>query len=168
MLVVAVVLSEKSCKIQVKCCVTFIVDFLLRNISRVLFSETSSCNAHEISRKSSFLISGSDRSWLLCLTVYSNDQELPAFKVLLINENLEEAKTIFTRKLCMSTRSKGNVFLRSKQRQMETACLTPVQFFYMGMNPLHCKIMLSRTGIKIQISVKSRYYLVLHKFSTAV
>ena len=31
--------------------------------------------------------------------MYANDQELSAFKVLLINENLEEAKRIFTRKL---------------------------------------------------------------------
>ena len=122
----------------------FMVDFLLRNVSRVdsrrcTFSETKSCNAHEISRKSSFLISGSGRSRLLCFTMYANDQELSAFKVLLINENLEEAKRIFTRKLCMSTRSKANVFLRSKLWQTETACLTPVQFFYTGMNLLCCK-----------------------------
>ena len=61
---VAVVLSEKSCEIQVKCCVTFIVDFLLRNVSQALFSETTLCNAHEISRKSLFLISGSGRGRL--------------------------------------------------------------------------------------------------------
>ena len=66
--------------------------------------------------------------------MYANDQELSAFKVLLINENLEEAKRIFTRKLCMSTRSKANVFLQSKLPQTETACLTPVKFFYTGMN----------------------------------
>ena len=37
LLLVAVVLSEKSCKSQVKCCVTSIVDFLLRNVSRAHF-----------------------------------------------------------------------------------------------------------------------------------
>ena len=71
--------------------------------------------------------------------MYANDQELSAFKVLLINENLEEAKRIFTRKVSMSTRSKANIFLRSKLQQTETACLTPVQFFYTGMNLVRCK-----------------------------
>lgn len=37
LLLVDVVLSEKSCKIQFKCCVTFIIDFLLRNLLQVHF-----------------------------------------------------------------------------------------------------------------------------------
>ena len=35
--------------------------------------------------------------------MYANDQELSAFKVLRINENLEEAKRIFTRKVDVFT-----------------------------------------------------------------
>ena len=97
--------------------------------------------------------------------MYANDQELSAFKVLLINENLEEAKRIFTRKLdvfrneirtasdlilqnlprddfamCLIpadvNQVKGERFSAIKATQTETACLTPEQFFYTGMNLL--------------------------------
>ena len=112
--------------------------------------------------------------------MYANDQELSAFKVL-INNNLEEAKRIFTRKLDvfrneMRTASdlipadvnqvKGERFSAIKATA-NGDCLFNSSSILHG-NESIALYMLSRTGIKIQISVKSQYDLVLHKFSTAV
>ena len=108
----------------------FIVDFLLRTYRRYTFSETTCtlCNTHEISRKSSFLISGSGRSRLLCFTMYVNNQELSAFNVLLINENLEEEKRIFTRKLDVfrnKIRTASDLILQNLPRDEFATCLMP-------------------------------------------
>ena len=120
--------------------------------------QITSCNAHEISRKSSFLISCSSRSTCLCFTMYANDQEFSAFKVLLRRgkENIHEKARRFRNEIRTASdlilqnlphddfatclipadvnQVKGECFLRLKLRQTETACLTPVQFFYTGMN----------------------------------
>ena len=74
------------------------------------------------------LISGAGRSMLLCFTMYANDQELFAFKVLLINDNLEEAKRIFTRKLDVFTneiRTASDLILQNLPRDDFATCLIP-------------------------------------------
>ena len=58
----------------------------------------------------------------------ANDQELSAFKVLLINENLEEAKRIFTRKLDIFTneiRTASDFILQNLPQDDFATCLIP-------------------------------------------
>ena len=60
--------------------------------------------------------------------MYANDQELSAFKVLLINENLEEAKRIFTRKLDVfrnEIRTASDLILQNLPRDDFATCLKP-------------------------------------------
>ena len=98
-----------------------------KRIAGALFQRTS-CNTHEISRKSLFLISGSGRSTCLCFIMYANDQELSAFKVLLINVNLEEAKRIFTRKLDVlrnEIRTASDLILQNLPCDDFATCLIP-------------------------------------------
>ena len=57
-----------------------------------------------------------------------NDQELSSFKVLLINENLEETKRIFTRKLDVfrnEIRTASDLILRNLPRDDFATCLIP-------------------------------------------
>ena len=64
---------------------------------------------------------------LLCFTMNVNDQELSAFKVLLINDNLEEAKRIFTRKLDVfrnKIRTASDLILQNLSRD-DFTCLIP-------------------------------------------
>ena len=60
--------------------------------------------------------------------MYANDQELSAFKVLLINENLEEAKRILTRKLDVfrnEIRTASDLILQNLPRDYFATCLIP-------------------------------------------
>ena len=60
--------------------------------------------------------------------MYANDRELSAYKVLLINENLEEAKRIFTRKLDVFTneiRTASDIIIQNLPRDDFTTCLIP-------------------------------------------
>ena len=60
--------------------------------------------------------------------VCKNDQELSAFKVLLINEDLEEAKRIFTRKLDVfrnEIRTASDLILQNLPRDDFATCLIP-------------------------------------------
>ena len=60
--------------------------------------------------------------------MYANDQELSAFKVLLINENLEEVKRIFTRKLDVfrnEIRTASDLILQNLPRDDFAMCLIP-------------------------------------------
>ena len=57
-----------------------------------------------------------------------NDQELSSFKVLLINENLEETKRIFTRKLDVfrnEIRTASDLILQNLPRNDFATCLIP-------------------------------------------
>ena len=57
-----------------------------------------------------------------------NDQELSSFKVLLINENLEETKRIFTRKLDIfrnEIRTASDLILQNLPRDDFATCLIP-------------------------------------------
>ena len=57
-----------------------------------------------------------------------NDQELSSFKVLLINENLEETKRIFTRKLDVfrnEIRTASDLILQNLPRDDFATCLIP-------------------------------------------
>ena len=57
-----------------------------------------------------------------------NDQELSSFKVLLINENLEETKRIFTRKLDVfrnEIRTASDLILQNLPRDNFATCLIP-------------------------------------------
>ena len=57
-----------------------------------------------------------------------NDQELSSFKVLLINENLEETKRIFTRKLDVfrnEIRAASDLILQNLPRDDFATCLIP-------------------------------------------
>ena len=57
-----------------------------------------------------------------------NDQELSSFKVLLINENLEEIKRIFTRKLDVfrnEIRTASDLILQNLPRDDFATCLIP-------------------------------------------
>ena len=57
-----------------------------------------------------------------------NDQELSSFKVLLINENLEETKRIFTRKLDIfrnEIRTASDLILQNLPRDNFATCLIP-------------------------------------------
>ena len=60
--------------------------------------------------------------------MYANDQELSAFKALLINENLEEAKRIFTSKLDIFRNENGTAsdfVLQNLPRDDFATCLIP-------------------------------------------
>ena len=60
--------------------------------------------------------------------MYANEQEFSAFKVLLINENLEEVKRIFTRKLDVfrsEIRTASDLILQNLPRDDFGTCLIP-------------------------------------------
>ena len=60
--------------------------------------------------------------------MYANDQELSAFKVLLINVNLEEIERIFTRKLDVfrnEIRTASDLILQNLPRDDFAPCLIP-------------------------------------------
>ena len=62
--------------------------------------------------------------------MYANDQELSTFKVLLINDNLEEAKRIFMRKLDVfrnEIRTASDLILQNLPRNDFATCLIPAE-----------------------------------------